>query len=223
MAARRSPRSADQASEVTARGRDPAATQARILAAATAAFAQAGLAGARVDAIAARAGVNKRMIYHYFRSKDDLFLAVLERAWGGIRAAERRLDLEQLDPETALVRLAEFTWTYYLEHPEFLRLVNSENLHEARHLRRSRKIREMHSPFVRLIADLLARGVAEGRFRPGIDPDQLYISIAALGYYYLTNRFTLSVIYGTDLGAPEALERRRRVIVDMVLAYVRER
>jgi AcrR family transcriptional regulator len=201
--------------------RDPAASRARILRAATAEFARAGLAGARVDRIATRARRNKRMIYHYFGSKSGLYLAVLEAAYGGIRAAERTLDLEHLAPVAAVTRLVEFTWDYYLRHPEFLRLINTENLHHAAHLRRSRRIAEMHSPFVELIAQLLRRGEASGLFRAGLDPRQVYISIAALGYFYLNNRFTLSVIYGTDLSAPAALERRRTAIVETVLAYLR--
>ncbi|MFO1038596.1 MAG: TetR/AcrR family transcriptional regulator [Geminicoccaceae bacterium] len=205
-----------------ARPRDPQATQARILAAAKAEFAKKGLAGARVDAIAAKAKINKRMIYHYFHSKDDLFLAVLEEAYGDIRAAERKLDLENLDAEAAIAKLATFTWTYYLKNPEFLRLINSENLHKAAHLKRSQKIKEMHSPFVELIQGILERGVAEGKFRPGLDADQVYISMAALGYYYLTNRYTLSVVYGVDLGTKDALEKRLAVIVDTVLSYLRK-
>ena len=203
-----------------ARVRDPAATRARILAAATAEFARKGLAGARVDAIANRAKINKRMLYHYFNSKDDLFLAVLEEAYAGIRAAERKLDLEHLDPVTAITRLIEFTWGYYLKHPEFLRLVSTENLHRAAHLKRSPRIKELHSPFVALLDRLLQRGVEEGLFRPDLDARQVYISIAALGYYYQTNRYTLSVIYGTDLGARDALDARRAVIVDTILRYL---
>ena len=203
-----------------ARVRDPAATRARILAAATAEFARKGLAGARVDAIANRAKINKRMLYHYFNSKDDLFLAVLEEAYAGIRAAERRLDLEHLDPVAAITRLIEFTWGYYLKHPEFLRLVSTENLHRATHLKRSPRIKELHSPFVALLDRLLQRGVEEGLFRPDLDARQVYISIAALGYYYQTNRYTLSVIYGTDLGARDALDARRAVIVDTILRYL---
>jgi AcrR family transcriptional regulator len=157
----------------------------------------------------------------YFRSKDDLFLAVLEEAYGGIRAAERRLELEHLDPAGAIKALVTFTWSYYLKHPEFLRLINSENLHHAVHLKRSKKIAEMHSPFVQMIEGILARGVAEGVFRPGVDPGQLYISIAALGYYYQTNRYTLSVIYQKDLGAKGALAERLEVIIDTILRYLR--
>lgn len=198
------------------RPRDAAATRQRILEAATAEFASKGLAGARVDEIALRAQINKRMLYVYFGSKDDLFLAVLEEAYAGIRTAERQLDLEHLGPLEAIEALVRFTWNYYLEHPEFLRLINTENLHKAAHLKRSKRIREMHSPFVKMVADVLRRGVEEGLFRDGIEPHQLYISIAALAYYYQTNRYTLSVIYGTDLGAPAALERRLAFIQDMV-------
>lgn len=200
--------------------RDAAATRERILKAAKLEFAKKGLAGARVDEIAERAAINKRMLYVYFGNKEDLFLAVLEEAYADIRDAERKLRLEHLEPIEGLTALVRFTWYYYLKHPEFLRLVNSENLHRARHLKRSKRIQDMHSPFVKMIGDLLERGLEAGLFRPGIDPNQLYISIAALGYYYLTNRFTLSVIYGRNLGASPALDERLSAIEDMVLRTV---
>jgi AcrR family transcriptional regulator len=200
--------------------RDAAATRERILKAAELEFAKKGLAGARVDEIAERAKINKRMLYVYFGNKEDLFLAVLEEAYADIRRAETRLELEHLEPAEALATLVRFTWSYYLKHPEFLRLVNSENLHRARHLKRSARIKDMHSPFIRMIGDLLEHGVASGVFRAGIDPNQLYISIAALGYYYLTNRHTLSVIYGRNLGAAPALDERLAAIEDMVFRTV---
>ncbi len=126
-----------QLSETKPRPRDADATRARILAAAKAEFAANGLGGARVDEIAARAEANKRMIYHYFGSKEDLFQAVLEEAWLGIREAEQALALDHLSPKAALEKLVRFTWGYYLENPEFITLVNSENLHQARHLQAS--------------------------------------------------------------------------------------
>lgn len=214
-------RRAAKETTTVARVRDPKVTSARILAAAKSEFARKGLAGARVDAIAQKAKINKRMIYHYFKSKEDLYLAVLEQAYGDIRAAERKLRLDDRDPEEAIVALVDFTWNYYRANPEFLRLLVTENIHQARHLKRSKQIREMHSPFVELIRNVLERGVALGMFRAGIDPNQLYISIAALGFYYLNNRWTLSVIYGVDLGAEEQLAKRRDVIVDQVVAYLR--
>ena len=202
-------------------GRDPERTRARILDAATQEFARYGLGGARVDRIAERAGANKRMLYYYFGDKDGLFLAALEGRYAHIRNAERSLELEQADPRTALRRLVEFTWNYYLEHPEFLTLLNSENLHKGRHVRSSRRVRDLHSPFVETLGAVLRRGAKAGMFRPGIDPVQLYISIAGEGYFYLSNRYTLSRIFGRDLMAPRALAARARHITQTILNSVR--
>lgn len=204
----------------TPRPRDAEATRRRILKAAHAEFTGKGLAGARVDAIAARADVNKRMIYVYFGDKESLFRAVLEEAYADMRAHERKLKLTDLDPRAALETLATFTWTYYLKNPGFLRLLNSENLHKARHVKASQKIREMHFPFVEMAREILERGAATGVFRAGVDPVQLHLNISALGYYYLTNRYTASVVYDTDLGAPAALAQRHAVILDTILRYV---
>ena len=204
-----------------ARSRDADATKARILVAARAEFARLGLAGARVDAIAARAKANKRMIYHYFKDKDDLFRAVLEDAYGDIRAAEAKLDLDAMDPEAALSAFVAFTWSYYLRNPAFLALVRSANLHKGRHFRGSKRIETMHEGFLPLIGRILDRGVAAGCFRAGVDPMQLHITIAAVSFYYLTNRYTGSVVYRTDLAAPGALEARLAFNVETVLRIVR--
>lgn len=203
------------------RVRDPAATRQRILDAAKAEFSRLGLGGARVDAIAARAKANKRMIYHYFGGKRQLFLSVLEAAYGDIRAAELRLDLQHLEPEEALRTLTQFTWKYYLKHPEFLTLVNSENLHKARHLKQSNVIGPMFTTLVAMVKGILDRGVKKGVFRKGVDPVQLNITIAAIGYYYLTNRFTGSIIYDRDLMAPKALAERLAFNVDTILRLVK--
>jgi AcrR family transcriptional regulator len=201
--------------------RDPERTRQNILEAATAEFAHYGLGGARVDRIAERAGANKRMLYYYYGSKDALFLAVLEASYERIRSAERELDLEHRDPREALKRLVEFTWTYYLEHPEFVTLLNSENLHKGRHVRRSRRVREMHSALIKTLRAILQRGERDGLFRRGVDPVQLYISIAGEGYFYLSNRYTLSRIFARDLMAPRALVGRARHITEMVLNALR--
>jgi len=202
-------------------GRDPLRTRARILDAATVEFARHGLGGARVDRIARRAGANKRMLYYYFGSKEALFLAVLEASYAAIRSAERDLDLEHRDPREALKRLVEFTWRYYLEHPEFMTLLNSENLHKGRHVQRSARVRELHSPLVEMLGSILRRGARQGLFRTGVDPVQLYISIAGEGYFYLSNRYTLSRIFERDLMAPRALAGRARHITQTILNSVR--
>ncbi|MDT3378277.1 TetR/AcrR family transcriptional regulator [Labrys neptuniae] len=200
--------------------RDAEATQARILAAAKKEFAKNGLGGARVDIIAERAKANKRMIYHYFNSKEDLFQRVLEDAYSDIRTAEQKLDLERLPPKEALERLVRFTWTYYLKNPEFLTLVNSANLHKAKHIKKSEVVRQVSTRFVDMVGNLLDRGVETGEFRSGIDPVQLNITIAAIGYYYFTNRYTGSIVFQRDLMTPEALEERIRFNVDTIMRLV---
>lgn len=203
--------------------RDPVQTQIRILAAAKAEFAKVGLGGARIDSIAEKAGVNKRMIYEYFEGKDQLFQAVLEDAWTEIRTAESRLQLDALPPVEAIRQLMIFTWEYYLSHPEFISLVNSANLHEARHVKKSRRFHELHVGFIDMLQRILDRGVATGDFRPGVDPRQLHLTLAAVGYYYLTNRHTGEVIFGFDFMSKEAREARLEFNIDTVLSVLRPR
>jgi AcrR family transcriptional regulator len=201
---------------------EPEPTRARILAAAKAEFSRAGLGGARVDAIAALAGANKRMLYYYFGNKDDLFRAVLEETYEHIRESEKALHLDAFDPPEAIRRLVAFTWNYYLEHPEFLSLLNSENLHRAEHLKQSTRVRRMHSPFVAMIGSIVERGRLAGDFREGVDAVQLYISIAGLSYFYLANNHTLSAIFGRDLKARKAREARLAHMTEFVLGYLRK-
>lgn len=207
------------ATVVPLRTRDADRTQQQILRAAMAEFSGAGLGGARIDAIAERAGVNKKLIYYYYGSKDALFLAVMEQTYADIREAERELHLADLPPVDALRKLVTFTWEHYLAHPEFLTLLNSENLHQARHLKQSTRIREMNTPLIQTLGEVLERGRREGLFRGGVDPLQLYISIAGLAYFYLSNQHTLSTIFGRDLMTPKALNQRLSHIVEVVLGY----
>jgi AcrR family transcriptional regulator len=202
------------------RQRDPERTRRAILDAATAEFVQHGFAGASVNEIAARAQVNKRMLYHYYGKKDDLYLAVLERSYRGIRSAETQLRLTDLRPGEAIEKLVLFTWSYFLEHPEFLSLLNTENMLRARYLRRSERIRDLHSPLLAMLTDVLGRGEAEGLFRKGVDPVQLYIDIASLGFFYLSNRHTLSTIFQRDLEDKVNLEARGRHVVEVILGYL---
>jgi TetR/AcrR family transcriptional regulator len=201
--------------------RDARRTRETILVAAQDEFARKGLSGGRVDEIARRARVNKRMIYHYFGSKQGLYLAALERVYEDLRGSERTLELADLDPEAAIRRLIEFNFDYCRHHPELISLINNENLHRARHLRQSKKIRQLHSPFVRLIGDILKRGVAQRVFRPGLDPVNLYVSIAAMSFFYFSNNWTLSSIFGRPLGSDAACRRQRRHNVDIILSAIR--
>jgi len=201
--------------------RDAKRSQGIILAAARDEFAEHGLGGARMDRIAERAKLNKRLIYYYFTSKDDLFLSVLEGTYADIRDAEMQLNLTDLAPAQAIRRLTEFTWDYYIQHPEFIILLNSENLHQARHLAKSERVREMNSPLIQTLGEILERGRIEGIFRGGVDPVQLYISIAGLAYFYLSNNHTLSAIFGRNLMTPKAHSERISHMCDVIIGYVR--
>lgn len=197
------------------------ATRQRILDAALAEFAEKGLAGSRVDEIAARAGANKRMLYAHFGSKDDLWLTVLERAYAAKRAEERSVEVEGLPPAEAMARLVGFNLRYTARHPEFVALLNQENLHQAAYLRRSADVPALYSPIVDALSGVLARGVAARVFRPGVDATQLYISILALGHFYVANRHTLSTIFGAPLDTEVAIAAREEHIVQVVLGYLR--
>jgi AcrR family transcriptional regulator len=202
------------------RQRDADRSQSTILAAARDEFAEHGLGGARMDRIAERAGLNKRLIYYYFDDKEKLFQAVLEQVYRGIREEEQKLRLQDLEPVQAIKRLLEFTWGYYLEHPEFITLLNSANLHKARHLEGSPRARQLNSPLIDTLASVLERGRKEGTFRGGVDPVQLYVSIAGLAYFYMSNVHTLSSIFGRDLMAPKARSERLSHMTDVILGYL---
>ena len=201
--------------------RDPAATKTKLLTAARREFAANGLAGARVDEIAARAGVNKQLVYHYFGDKDALYLSVLEWVYEEIRAQERKLNLEGLPPQQAIRKLIESSFDHLAAHPDFIVLLNDENRGGARHVRGSRKLEAMHSPLVSLVSTILSDGVRAGVFRRGINPVHLYISIAGLSYFYFSNTPTLSAIFGKDLSSPAARRARRKHVVDLVMQSLR--
>ena len=145
---------------------------------------------------------------------------MLEQAYRDIRAAEQELHLLDQKPADAVRRLVEFTWNYYLEHPEFLTLLNSANLHRARHLADSQRARELNSPLIETLAEILERGRREGSFRGGVDPLQLYVSIAGMAYFYLSNNHTLSAVFGRDLMTPKALQQRLSHMSDVILGYL---
>jgi AcrR family transcriptional regulator len=210
----------DAAPVAEERQRNADRSQSTILAAARDEFAEHGLGGARMDRIAERAGLNKRLIYYYFEDKDRLFQAVLEQAYRHIRDEERRLNLLALKPADAVRRLVEFTWDYYLAHPEFLSLLNSENLQAARHLENSQRAREMNSPLIATLGEILERGRKEGSFRGGVDPLQLYVSIAGLAYFYISNQHTLAAIFGRNLMSAKAKNERLAHMSDVILGYV---
>lgn len=213
---------ADRAPKKRPRGRPAGqvATRENILRAALAVFAKSGFAGARVEKISRAAGSTDRMIYYYFGSKEKLFIAVLETIYRELGEAEAALDLAGMNPEDGLRAIVRFTWSHYRQHPEMLTLLNSENLYQGRHVARSKKVRELSFPLISILSDIYLRGVKQKVFRPGIVVRELYIAICSLGYFYLSNRFTLSAFLGTNLMATAPLEHWQQVMEEATLKFV---
>ena len=194
--------------------------QRKILDAATEEFANHGYGGARMERISRRARTVDRMLYYYFGSKEKLFRAVLEGAYEQFGRAEEQLSLADTPPVEGMRELIAFTWDYYCLHPEFIRLLNSENQHRGQHLKKSSRVSQLSFPLLSTLRDLLDRGAKEGIFRSDVDPVQIYITIAALGYFYLSNRYTLSRFLDRDLMADEHRRTWLDHISDVVLAYI---
>ncbi len=201
--------------------RPPGESQRRILAAARQEFAAKGFAGARTDSIVRAAGVNPNLLYHYFGSKERLFVAVMEDVYADVRAHHGDLELEALAPEDAIRRLTEATFDLFVASDDVIRLLSTENIHHAEHIRDSERIAHFYDPLLAIIERQVERGRALGVFRAEVDAQELFITITGLSYFYLSNRHTLGVILRSDLNARARRERRRRHIVDVVLSYLR--
>lgn len=203
--------------------RDGARTRANILKAATIEFAERGFEGARVDVIAERSQSNKNMIYIYFDSKDGLFQAVLEKMYQVLRSSEIEERLRNEKPEAGMKAMIEFLFDIFAQHPEFISLLNSENIAKAQHIKGSKTIRTMYPPLVVAMKDLLNRGAKEGVFRKDVDPIDLYVSISALSNYHISNRYTLSEVFRTKIYTVERCKKRRTHVVAMVLSYLQNK
>ena len=194
---------------------------ADILEVATAEFADKGLAGARIDEIAAATRTSKRMIYYHFESKEALYIAVLEAAYRRIRAIEAELHLEDLAPEDALRKLVAFTFDYQHDNEPFIRLVMNENMHRGEYLARSSIIQDLNVPAIDAVSRVYQRGLDAGVFRRDVDPIDLHMSISALCFFNVANRYTFSLIFKRDLTSPAALRARRDSVVEMIVRFVR--
>lgn len=192
-----------------------------LITAAVAEFSRKGFAGARVDEIAGSAGVNKQLVYHYFDSKQGLYLAALESVYAEIREKEKKLSLGALEPLDAMAQLVGFSFDYLAEHPEFIALLTDENRNQGSHILASERLQKMHSPFIEMLEATLKRGVANGVFRPDFDAVNLYISIAGISYFFFSNNHTLSAIFGKPLGSRGALVQRRRHVIEFALNALR--
>jgi AcrR family transcriptional regulator len=203
-----------------ARERDPERTRNEILEIATREFAAHGYSGARVDDMAERMRTTKRMIYYYFGSKEQLFIAVLERAYTAIRSAEQAVDVGGLDPVSAIRRVAELTFDHHESHPEFIRLVSIENIHRAEHMAKSPAIAELGSPAIDLLTDILERGRGQGVFRRDVDAVDVHMMISAFCVFRIANRHTFGTLFARDLTDPAHREHYRRMVGDMIIDYI---
>ncbi|HEY5200122.1 MAG TPA: TetR/AcrR family transcriptional regulator [Acidothermaceae bacterium] len=211
----------DAAADPGDRQRDAERTRAELLEVATAEFARNGYSGARVDEIAARTRTTKRMIYYYFGGKENLYIAVLERAYEGIREHERRLEMSHLSPTAAVRRLIEFTFDYQESHPEFIKLVSIENIHEAEYLAKSDALVPTNSSAVDLLAEFLDAGRATGEFTVTVTALELHMMISALCFFRVANRPSLKAVFGYDTGTKAHRARQRQLTCDIVLAYLK--
>lgn len=201
--------------------RDAQASKNALIAAAVVEFSGKGFAGARVDEIAALAGVNKQLVYHYFENKQGLYLVALESVYAEIREKEKKLLLDALEPMDAMAQLVGFLFDYLAQHPEFIALLTDENRNEAQHIQTSVPLQKMHSPFIEILEATLNRGVNAGVFRSGYDAINIYISITGLSYFFFSNNHTLSAIFNKALGSHSALAQRRRHVIEFALNALR--
>jgi AcrR family transcriptional regulator len=200
--------------------RAPEANRARILAAATAEFAARGFEGASMDAIAARTNTTRALINYYFVGKETLYLAVLERVYAEIRAAERTLELDHLAPLDAIRRIVEFTYDYYVDHEYFVRLVVAENQAKGRHMKRAASLAAVNRPIVDNLGRVLAKGRADGTFPRDVDPVDVHMAIAALGMFNVTNQYTFGTLFQRPMGARGDVARRRAMVADIILHWL---
>jgi AcrR family transcriptional regulator len=202
------------------RKNNPEMTKESIIIAATEEFSNYGLTGARVDAIAARTRTAKRMIYYYFGSKEELFNAVLERAYSCIRAAERGLNLERLAPVDAIKRLVEFTFDYEEANVDFIRLVAIENTHRGEHIIKSKMIKDLNIPVIDELNSILERGQKDGVFRRDVEPLDLHYLISSFCFFRVSNQYTLRAIFKRDTFDPEVRIVHKQMLVDAVLGFL---
>ena len=204
----------------SAKEQDAQAIVRDILIAARDEFVEHGLNGARVDRIAERAGANKRLLYHYVGNKQALYTRVLTDGYRDIREGEAKLRLDEYAPTEAMQRLVGFTFDHFRDNPWFIRLLSIENVHHAKHIELLEDVQNLQSPIIALIRSVLAKGEQAGEFRSGVDPLELYITIAGLSYFYFSNAHTLSVAFGAPLLTEQNLENRRAHVIEVVSTYL---
>lgn len=203
------------------RKRDAERTKAALLDAAAQEFARSGFAAARVEDIAQRVGIAKRLVFYYFNSKEQLYIATLEDAYAKIRASEQALTDASLTPREALQRICTATFDYYVQHPGFVRLVASENIEGGAFLAKSAIVKQSNEGIIRLLDNVLARGRADGTLRTDIEAVDVHMTISSLAFFVIANKHTFGTLFGVDMDAEDFRQHKRAQIVDIVDRFVR--
>ena len=220
MSKPKAPSGKSAAGRKTSRTNDPDRTRANIIEVATREFSEKGLSGARIDEIAEQTATSKRMIYYYFENKEALYLAVLAESYRKIRAVEATLNLENKPPLEALAHLVRFTFDYELANPDFIRLVMVENIHHARHIEELPPDEQANMSAIESLRTIVKRGIAEGVMRKDLDAIDLHMSISALSFFNVSNRYTFSALFKSDMVSPAATAARRESVTEMILRFV---
>ena len=202
------------------KGRDATVTRKKILDSAKIEFSSLGLMGGRIDSIAERANINKRMLYYYFKDKNDLFSEAVRDSYEDFYRTELSQCSLTHNPIQDLKNLVAFYWNYYLKHPEYLDLINSENLHKGQSISKHPILVKLHSDSTRLLEDILKQGMTSGVFRDGLCVEQIHISIKSISYHYLTNRYTISYLSQQEIMSDEALQQRLAFNTELILRMV---
>jgi TetR/AcrR family transcriptional regulator len=204
---------------VAPRSSDPTRVREKILKQATEEFARIGFEGARVDRIAQRCGVSKNMLYYYFKSKEGLFVATLERMYQELRDQQKDLSVRASDPIAAMKQLVHHTFFAFKDNPSAIRLMNEENKHRGKYIRKSVRMRDLYNPLVETIGFILERGAKDSKFKAQLDPTIIYLTLSSLCYHYLSNQYTLQIALDRDLGSDSAQQLWLDHVSNLVLLY----
>ncbi|SUI89857.1 Rut operon repressor [Serratia quinivorans] len=199
---------------------DPVGLKQRIFAAALAEFAEAGLKGARMENIAEHAATTKRMVVYHFKTKESLYLEVLEHVYQHIRAHETGLDLQALAPVAAMTRLVEESFNYHAEHPDFIRVICMENMMRGQYIRQSSRIKALNQSALTLLEDILQRGKQEKLFTPDASAADVHRLISSLCFHYVANQYTFNALFESHQPPEDQVRHIRQLAVVATLRYL---
>lgn len=202
------------------RKRNPEVTRAAILQAALEEFSDVGLSGARVDRIAERAGVSKPMIYDYFGDKSAVYAAALREAYIQIRRGETELQLDTREPEDAIRTLVHFTMNHFWNNPWFISMLNTENLLGGETVRRLEDANDIQSVMLNRVQEILDRGRKKGLFTREISAVDLYIMVASVCWFPISNKHTLRAVFQVPIGEAWLTEHADQA-AEMIIGYLR--